>query len=410
MVEPKINATPRHVPLRKKLLLLFSTLAVLFIVAEVAVRLVTHFEVNRTNPMVLGRIRLLPYTPENSSTKTTGSFDSQDNSTGYLIQDPDLGWTVGPGRSTPLYQSNAQGVRADPDIAYLAERPDKRIRIVTVGDSFTHGDEVSNDQTWQHYLEQKGPGYEVVNLGVPGYGTDQAFLRWRKRQNDFKAHIVMLGIWPENICRNLNVDRFYLSNSKSAFKPRFYLDSGGNLQLLKLPAPGAKAWDEAMTDPGSSSLLEHEYWRPRFTQQWHFWYSSRCLQTMASVLAMSRLRAMRHELYDDVNTLGNDLTVAIACQFRDEVKATGAEPIVVMLPMDVLVEQYAEDGSLPLVRKLREAGIEVIDVGPKMMKVAKDRNIDIFQLVPKKRHYSPLGNEAVADILLDYLSKKHPVQ
>ena len=57
--------------------------------------------------------------------------------------------------------------------------------------------QVNNGETWQDYLEQMRDDVEFLNLGLPGGGTDQAFLRWKQDGIQFKSHIVILGIWPE---------------------------------------------------------------------------------------------------------------------------------------------------------------------------------------------------------------------
>jgi hypothetical protein len=73
---------------------------------------------------------------------------------------------------------NAGGFRADEPTAVTA--PEGKIRIICSGDSFTFGQGVANDRTWCHLLSQLDPWIETPNLGYPGYGVDQAFLRYRR--------------------------------------------------------------------------------------------------------------------------------------------------------------------------------------------------------------------------------------
>lgn len=49
-------------------------------------------------------------------------------------------------------------------------------RIMAIGDSFTWGDQVGDDETWPAYLQQKTKT-TVFNAGVSGYGLDQSILR-----------------------------------------------------------------------------------------------------------------------------------------------------------------------------------------------------------------------------------------
>ena len=46
-------------------------------------------------------------------------------------------------------------------------------RLLLFGDSFTAGDAVSNKQRYGDLLEDRLPGLQVYNYGLPGSGTDQ---------------------------------------------------------------------------------------------------------------------------------------------------------------------------------------------------------------------------------------------
>jgi lysophospholipase L1-like esterase len=53
-----------------------------------------------------------------------------------------------------------------------SNKPENIIRIAVLGGSTTYCVSISDDQTWPFLLEKElGPGYEVINLGVPGYST-----------------------------------------------------------------------------------------------------------------------------------------------------------------------------------------------------------------------------------------------
>src|SRR5262249_11155939 len=135
-------------------------------------------------------------------------------------------------------RSNAQGARAAAERVFTPAPPTGKTRLVLVGDSFTHGDEGRDDETGAACLERDDPSLEGVNLGVPGYGSDQAVLRYRRDGRRFETDFAVLGIWPENICRNLNVVRYYLAPGGGVgAKPRFKL-GGDGLVLLHSPVPG----------------------------------------------------------------------------------------------------------------------------------------------------------------------------
>lgn len=50
-------------------------------------------------------------------------------------------------------------------------------KVLTIGDSFTFGEEVSDKDTWQSCLNKSQKVFKFFNAGVGGYGTAQALLR-----------------------------------------------------------------------------------------------------------------------------------------------------------------------------------------------------------------------------------------
>ena len=74
-----------------------------------------------------------------------------------------------------------------------------------------------------------------MNFGVGGYGMGQAFLRWLHLGAQFQPDIVIFGLQPENLKRNVNVFRQMLVPAGMPFsKPRFALIAQ-ELTLLNAP-------------------------------------------------------------------------------------------------------------------------------------------------------------------------------
>lgn len=80
---------------------------------------------------------------------------------------------------------------------------DKAPRINTYGDSFTHGDQVNDGETWQEYLA--GHLREPIrNFGAGGYGVYQAYRRMvREEATDHAALYLILYIWGDDSYRTL---------------------------------------------------------------------------------------------------------------------------------------------------------------------------------------------------------------
>jgi hypothetical protein len=109
-------------------------------------------------------------------------------------------------------------------------RSEKR-RLVFLGDSFVWGFGVEDDEIFTSLIETKSDRQvEAVNLGVPGYGTDQELLLWKTRGYKWKPDEVVLVVYYFNDLFDIMSSRRYGYD-----KPYFLLDSDGELQLQKLP-------------------------------------------------------------------------------------------------------------------------------------------------------------------------------
>lgn len=344
-----------------------------------------------------GRFPLLPYRPPAWLIEASRAQNADST---YIVADPELGWTVKPdGRvdgddGEPLYRSNHQGVRAPPDLQYGVDPPPGKVRVVTVGDSFTHGDEVRDADTWQRALEGLRDDLEVLNLGVPGFGTDQALLRWRRDASRFRAPLVVLGIWPENMCRNLGLMRYYLVPTEGfASKPRM-IQEDGELKLINSPVLERDEWIATLTRPEDHPILAHDFWYREHETQPRFYQHARILRIADSLLSLVERKRTRARIYSGAEPAGIDITVAIAEQFARDVRAAGSTPLVLLIPMRDLLGMHRGPEPFPLVRALREHGLDVLDLGPAIANEALDHGDE--RLFTGQGHFSPEGNRVLA--------------
>lgn len=151
--------------------------------------------------------------------------------------DPVLGWVPRPGLTGyvhPLLGSdrkpvgtNTAGMRGRREFAL--DKPDGVRRIVIIGDSFTFGIGEDDDHIWPERLAVELGGWEVLNLGVFGYGSDQQLLMLRDRGMRWHPDVVIQAFYVDDHFRNGMGFRDYA-------KPRFVLD-GDRLQLTGVPVP-----------------------------------------------------------------------------------------------------------------------------------------------------------------------------
>lgn len=140
----------------------------------------------------------------------------------FDIYDPTKGWAIKPNlRDMPVFNgkflsSNSKGIRGKSEYEY-AKSAKKRILIL--GDSFTFGDEVSDNETYSYYLQKALASSEVINFGIHGYGHDQMLIYFREEGIKYKPAIVILGFVGADIDRNVLEFRDYS-------KPKFVVLNG----------------------------------------------------------------------------------------------------------------------------------------------------------------------------------------
>lgn len=279
--------------------------------------------------------------------------------------DPERGWRVKPGFRSDEVRTNALGARADREVG-LARTPGVR-RIVLVGDSFTWGEDVSNPETFAHHLERRLERTEVVNLGVHGYGTDQQLLHLRGLGLRLRPDLVVLGLFEENVHRNLLSFRDYA-------KPRFVLE-GGELRLVGVPVPSPRelrAREQAMPASRFAALV---------ASGWRSLVDRTVLRTPL---------AEREEVA---------LTLALVDEARRASEAAGARFLLMLIPgSDV-------ESSLPLERRIArwasDSGTDHLGLAERFAAMPAKRRARLY--VPEG-HWTPEGHAAVASLLVEHLS------
>ena len=123
-----------------------------------------------------------------------------DQPANLLRYDTELGWEPQPGSSGVLMHQpitfSAVGLRNQNNGLQV----DEGSPILAVGDSYTAGYAVKDDETWPADLERR-LRHRVLNGGVHGYGLDQAVLRAEKLAKRFHPHTIVLAFIAHDIDR-----------------------------------------------------------------------------------------------------------------------------------------------------------------------------------------------------------------
>ena len=328
-----------------------------------------------------------------------------DQKTNYLSFSPTLGWTIKKHGSSELYQANSYGIRSDKE--YAITPPDGIRRVSTFGDSFTHCDDVRNNETWQAIMERDDSNIEVLNFGVGGYGLDQAYLRYLEDGRQHKPHIVLIGFMSENIYRNVNTYRpFYFPKTGVPLtKPRFVIKDG-ELSLIQNPMKSLDDYKYFLSN--AKSILpkigeNDDYYK------YKKYYRSNTIDFSPTVKIFKLLiNGVNNKLENDKIIINNkynensdalNVTKKIFDEFYKSATNNNSLPIIIIFPEkgDVIRYKDKKDKQYSnLLSYFESKGYRYID----LIDAFNDMNTeDLF-----KGHYSPLANKLVAQYILDYLN------
>ena len=283
------------------------------------------------------------------------------------MYDPSKGWIPKPNLrdvkafNNKILNTNSKGLRGKKDFPYL--KNNERLRILILGDSFTFGDEVSDDETYSYYLQEMLPHTEVINMGVHGYGHDQMLILFKEEGVKYQPDIVILGFLQLDMSRNLLEFRDYA-------KPRFVVERG-ELKLMGTPVPLPE------------DILQWDWLRPRMID------------------LFSLLRHRFEKLIGLQQREMEEITTAILMELIRSVESVHAIPILVYLPrgreiaLDVAVTQ--DEKYMFSVCQLNERA-KCFSTRPYFAEeIAKGKTFK------SGGHWEPAGHLAAAEAIKHYL-------
>lgn len=310
----------------------------------------------------------------------------------YFVVDDRLGWVPGRSRKSKegLYATSTEGFRsAVPGESYAARPAGPRIAIA--GDSYTFGLEVPFESSWGAVLERSlGANATVLNLGVDGYGVDQAVLRYERDARAWKPDVAILGLIDHDLLRTLSVYSFvtFPEWGLPFSKPRYVLDQGE----LRLLMPRLESPSQTLSAPSITDLPFLEYDAGWNREEWehHFYDASYAIRFLRS-----RFRPLPVLDNDPHEPELEQLNAALISRFISITKSDGTIPLVVYFPARVDFSEENPGSRESTLRTLRRAGVDYIDLRSCVAAAGVDN-----AFTPDRPHYSPAGNAAVASCLL----------
>ena len=288
----------------------------------------------------------------------------------YDVFHPRFGWTARPGlRDKPVFDgkrlsTNSLGFRGRTEPSL--EKPEEvDTRVLVLGDSFTFGEEVGDEQTYSARLQELLPGAEVLNFGMHGYGHDQMLVLFRELGRRYQPDVVVLGFVYADIYRNLLSFRDYA-------KPHYVVE-GEELTLQGVPVPSPEV------------VLESAWRKPKLLE-------AASMGWTWIELATGRLeeRARR-------------LTVRLLDSLVTEIEDVGARPLLVYLPvgMEWLNSQSGMlAGEQFFLDYCTERALQCVSLTPAF----RDFEGAIYE-VPGQLHWGPGGHRAAALAIREFIDR-----
>ncbi len=370
------------------------TVVIIVILAEITVR---AFVTMAPKGPTFANAPLLPRSWESESAHYRRML-STGVTRGIPIYEADelLGWTIASNRSTQdgLYHTSAEGIRSPrPDMSFAEQHPGHRVALV--GDSYTFGLDVSYEESWGHHLERElGAGFQVLNFGVPGYGLDQAYLRYERDTREWNPKIVVFGIYPHDLVRTMSVYSFItFPDWESPYaKPRFTVDAE-RLALLNVPLLRPS---EIFAKPSIADLPFLEYERNYNEFEWEQRLYHRSYLARLAVSKFPRWEPLGPNVDGDAMKTVNGRIIQAFLQLAKQRSST---PVVVYLPSPADLTVSAGD---PTRRRLVDEildmeGIRYEDLTSCLLKLAPSERFVAIE--GRRGHYTPQANEAIAKCL-----------
>lgn len=363
--------------------------------------------------------------------------------------DASLGWRPAAGVSgwqrfegEALVETNQLGFR---DHDHAIRKAADTIRIAVLGDSFTEAVQVPVEQTWWRVMERTLnaggcpgldarpstvlPRFEVLNFAVSGYSTAQSLLAWRNEASAFSPDLVMLEFFLGN---DLVENARPLDDEP--LRP-YLIAEGAGLAL----------------DDGYLSSPEYRARTSPFGRGLHWlMVHSRILQTAVQVRHGFEIRkrslpqgerASRklsnpfrgepgvdgrvfREPVEEAWQLAWSATERMLALFADEVRAAGAEPLLLIAGTGAQVHPdprvpaaFAGRLGLPdlgypvrrLLREASDAGLPTVNLPAIMAAEAERRQVSLHGFdngIPGLGHWNADGHRLVGAVVADALCRQ----
>jgi lysophospholipase L1-like esterase len=305
-----------------------------------------------------------------------------------MVLDDKLGWRhaasvrktfVNEDGERILVVHNAYGYRGK---VYDLRRTPGSLRVLALGDSFTEGAQVGEEELFTSKLESADPRLEVINTGVGGYGTIQEYLYLISEGLQFHPDLVLLMVFENDFTDN-NLSYY------PGFGPRPYAKlSGRNVQIIeKLDSSGYERF--ILPFPFRMELSKHSFL--------YYFATTRVYQPFLA----QRMREMeRADLRRIDSNTRYKVFYSVLDRLNDRLKEGGIPLLVVLIPSREEVIGGRSQTESAVIMNCESQGIRCVSL---LSRFAAETNAGQHLYFQSDIHWTKTGHRVAAGEILQHI-------
>lgn len=305
-----------------------------------------------------------------------------------MILDDRLGWKHAGGVSRVfsdedshrfIVTQNSYGHRGK---QYSFQRTVGKHRVLILGDSFTEGVHVSDDEVFSAQLETLATDIEVINAGIGGYGTVQQYLYLVSEGLRFNPHLVLLMFFDNDLSDNCL--SYY-----PGFGPRPYATlSGGQVRIIETLDP-TQFLRFTVPVPFQVTLSRYSYF--------YYFVNTSVYQRLFSK-QMKDLRTRDMAMTESCGTY--EIFYWLAMKMKLLLESRNAGFALVLIPTREDVDQNYSVAQAPIVEFCEESGLRCLQL---LGRFARERAAGVRAYFKEDIHWTKAGHKIAAEEIHRFL-------
>jgi lysophospholipase L1-like esterase len=283
---------------------------------------------------------------------------------------------------TPDYKinirTNNKGIRSDREFAYV--KPFGKKRIVVLGDSFTMGYGVNNEDLYVTILSRKlmkeGYDVEVINLGVSGFSNAEELITLENEGIKYEPDLVILAFYQNDLTENV------ISNL-------FSVQDGGLVRISEEYLPQVKL---------RNSLYSFKIYK-YLAQNSHLLYL--CRRRLSIIIKNLMLRSNQKITKDFDEKYYLKEQKKLAAKIVDKIYETTTNQGGKFILLDIPSQNMRTD--IPKMEMRYFHNMNFIDSGDIMKKASVDK---LLYWKKSHSHWTPYSHDLIGNKLAQYILDK----